>query len=286
MAEAGARSRRARRSNWTRPGATFPKPNASSTRHGKRRRAEASSGDLQNLSERQITEAEAAASSARERIEILEKMKVSLASTGLPPGRTVFTLQGVVASYGPATPVLRGVSFEMRGPERAAITGANGSGKSTLLKVITGALTPMEGEARVHVPVVMLDQDVSLLDKDATILDNFKRLNPQADENACRAALARFRFGAGAALQDVASLSGGERLRAGLACVLGGVLPPQLLILDEPTNHLDIASLEAVEAGLSAYDGALLVVSHDEAFLERIGVTRWIALRSGRTSES
>ncbi len=84
----------------------------------------------------------------------------------------------------------------------------------------------------------------------------------------------------------MATLSGGERLRAGLACVLGGADPPQLLILDEPTNHLDIASLEAVEAGLVAYDGALLVVSHDEAFLERIGVTRRIDLRSGRMTGS
>jgi ATPase subunit of ABC transporter with duplicated ATPase domains len=60
--------------------------------------------------------------------------------------------------------------------------------------------------------------------------------------------------------------------------VLGGPKPPQLLILDEPTNHLDIASLEAVEAGLRGYDGALLVVSHDEAFLDAIGITRRVAL--------
>jgi ATPase subunit of ABC transporter with duplicated ATPase domains len=76
----------------------------------------------------------------------------------------------------------------------------------------------------------------------------------------------------------VASLSGGQLLRAGLACVLGGPEPPALLILDEPTNHLDIESIEAVEAGLRAYDGALLIVSHDEAFLDAVGITRRIAL--------
>lgn len=73
-------------------------------------------------------------------------------------------------------------------------------------------------------------------------------------------------------------MSGGELIRAGLACVLGGPTPPQLLILDEPTNHLDLRSLEAVEAGLKAYDGALLVVSHDEMFLESIGVSRRVEL--------
>jgi ATPase subunit of ABC transporter with duplicated ATPase domains len=251
-----------------------------------KRRAEVSSGDLQNLSERLIAEAEASAAAARARIEVLEKMKVAVPPSGLAPGKVVLKLEGVSAGYAPSAPVLRGLSFEIRGPERAAVSGPNGAGKSTLLKVITGALAPFAGEVRVHVPWVMLDQDVSLLDPAQTILENFRRLNPQADENACRAALARFRFRAGAALQGAASLSGGERLRAGLAAVLGGSAPPQLLILDEPTNHLDIASLEAVEAGLSAYDGALLVVSHDAAFLGRIGIARRIDLRSDQPSES
>lgn len=79
-------------------------------------------------------------------------------------------------------------------------------------------------------------------------------------------------------MQMVVTLSGGQVLRAGLACVLGGSAPPSLLILDEPTNHLDIESIEAVEAGLRAYDGGLLVVSHDEAFLEAIGISRRVEL--------
>ena len=86
-------------------------------------------------------------------------------------------------------------------------------------------------------------------------------------------------FRAGAATQIVGTLSGGQRLRAGLACVIGGATPPPLLILDEPTNHLHIASIESVEAGLRAFDGALLVVSHDEAFLDEIGIERRVELR-------
>ena len=152
--------------------------------------------------------------------------------------------------------------------------GPNGSGKTTLLALITGQLTSWEGTVRLATGFALLDQRVSLLDPSASIRDNFKRLNPQADENACRAALARFMFRADAALQTVSSLSGGQLLRAGLACVLGGATLPPLLILDEPTNHLDIDAIEAVEAGLRAYDGALLVVSHDEAFLQAIGITR------------
>ena len=75
------------------------------------------------------------------------------------------------------------------------------------------------------------------------------------------------------------TLSGGERLRAALACVMTGARPPQLLVLDEPTNHLDLDSISAVEAALSAYDGAVIVVSHDPDFLDAIGVGRAIALR-------
>ena len=71
-------------------------------------------------------------------------------------------------------------------------------------------------------------------------------------------------------------------LRAGLACVLGAADPPPLLILDEPTNHLDVDSIEAVEAGLRAYDGALLVVSHDEAFLQGVGITRRVRLEAAK----
>ena len=124
----------------------------------------------------------------------------------------------------------------------------------------------------------LLDQQVALLDPARTIRENYLRLNPGDTENACRAALARFMFRADAALQPVGTLSGGEMLRAGLAATIGSSRPPELLILDEPTNHLDIHAIAAVEAGLRAYDGALLVVSHDRAFLEAIGVTREIAL--------
>jgi ATPase subunit of ABC transporter with duplicated ATPase domains len=189
----------------------------------------------------------------------------------------VLRLEAVTAGYTAAEPLLRDLDLAIRGPERVALTGPNGSGKTTLLAVAAGILAPWRGEVRRLAPMALLDQSVSLMDARASIRDNFRMLNPEAAENACRAALARFRFRAEAALQTAGSLSGGELLRAGLACVLG-VDPPALLALDEPTNHLDLDSIEAVEAGLRAYDGALLVVSHDEAFLEAIGVTRRVEL--------
>jgi ATPase subunit of ABC transporter with duplicated ATPase domains len=240
---------------------------------GLKRQAESTSGDNARLAERRHAQALEDAEEARKRIEILQPLSVKLPSTGLPPSRSVLRIDAVTAGYEAGKPIIRKLSFDMTGPERIAVTGPNGSGKTTLLALISGDLQPWEGAVRVLTSFSMLDQRVSLLDPKVSIRDNFRRLNPQSDENACRAALARFMFRADAALQIVSTLSGGQLLRAGLACVLGGATPPALLILDEPTNHLDIDSIAAVEAGLRAYDGALLIVSHDEVFLEMVGIT-------------
>ncbi|MBY3135111.1 ABC-F family ATP-binding cassette domain-containing protein [Rhizobium laguerreae] len=243
---------------------------------GMKERSETTGGDNARLAERRRAQA-MEARAAREKIEILQPLSVTLPSTGLPANKIVLKMDGVTSGYQPDDPVFRDLSFDVTGPERIAVTGRNGSGKTTLLSLVTGELKPWAGTIGVMTAFSMLDQKVSLLDPSASIRDNFRRINPQADENTCRAALARFMFRADAALQTVSTLSGGQLLRAGLACVLGSA-PPPLLILDEPTNHLDIDSIAAVEAGLRAYDGALLVVSHDETFLRSIGITRRLEL--------
>ncbi|WDQ98986.1 ABC-F family ATP-binding cassette domain-containing protein [Devosia sp. J2-20] len=245
---------------------------------GMKENAENSSGENARIASRQRSEAAALVSAARARVEVLTPLTVSLAPTRLPAGRTV--LQATALSGGPDTVTLliSNLSFYITGPQRVAISGPNGSGKTTLLRLLTGDLPAQHGTAHIHVPYAMLDQTVSLLDPAQTIHDNFRALNPDSDERTCRAALARFMFRADAALQLAGTLSGGEMLRAGLACTIGGDNPPQLLILDEPTNHLDIAAVEELEAGLRSYDGALLVISHDTDFLTSIGIERQIEL--------
>ncbi|WP_397569854.1 ABC-F family ATP-binding cassette domain-containing protein [Schlesneria sp. T3-172] len=241
-------------------------------------RSENTAGENARLAARRREEAQAAASAAREAIEVLQPLTVSLASTHLSGQKSVIQVQDVTFGYHPDRPVLSHFSLHMRGPERVAITGCNGSGKSTLLGLITGQLKPWHGVVESFVPFVVMDQTVSCLNASKSIRENYLELNPASNEQACRAALARFMFRADAALQAVSTLSGGQLLRAGLACVLGGETPPPLLILDEPTNHLDIDSIEAIETGLRAYDGALLVISHDETFLERIRIDRRVTL--------
>jgi len=240
---------------------------------GRKNKSEATSGAHARLAERRRTEAQAAARDARERIEILQPFSISLPPTELPAGRAVLAIDSVSVGYRPGQPIIRDLSLTITGPERIALTGSNGSGKTTFLHLITGKLNPWLGTVRVWTDYAMLDQQVSLLDPGFSIRENFLRMNPDAPEQACRASLARFMFRADAALQPVSTLSGGQLLRAGLACVLGGTTPPPFLILDEPTNHLDLDSIHTIEAGLQAYDGALLVVSHDETFLREINIT-------------
>jgi ATPase subunit of ABC transporter with duplicated ATPase domains len=245
---------------------------------GRKDRAEGTGGENARLAERRRDHALEAAAAARARIENLKKMSISLPSTGLHGNKIVLEMTAVSVGYEPKKPIIEGLSFTIIGPERVAVTGRNGAGKTTLLRLIAGRLRPYIGTVFATTDMAMMDQQVSILDPSISVRDNFSRLNPQSDESACRASLARFLFRSDDALQPVGGLSGGQLLRAGLACVLGASKPPSLLILDEPTNHLDLPSIEAVEAGLNAYDGALLLVSHDEAFMEAVGVSRRLSL--------
>jgi ATPase subunit of ABC transporter with duplicated ATPase domains len=241
-------------------------------------RAENSGAREERLADKLAADAAQARASAEARVERARTLGFDLPSSGLPEGRTALTFDDVAFAWPDGTPVIEDLSFRITGPERLAASGANGTGKTTLIRLATGELSPTAGVVRLSVPVALLDQRAALLNDDETILENFRRLNPAASQNDAHAALARFLFRNTAAHQLAGTLSGGERLRAALACVLSAAAPPQLLILDEPTNHLDIASIEAVEAALSGYDGALLVVSHDADFLAAIGIERRIAL--------
>lgn len=274
-----ARERKARRDAHGRHG----RPKGSQPKmllDARKQRAENTAGQESRLAHRQQDQAKQELDEARSKVGRTKRLSVRLPSAHLPAGRSVLVFDRVNGGYEPRHPVVRNLSFSITGPERIAITGSNGSGKSTVLKLALGEVEPFFGEVRRPVRAAMLEQQLSMLDRRATILENFRRINPTDNDNACHAALARFQFRADAARRCFGNLSGGEMLRAGLACVLGGSEPPQLLMLDEPTNHLDLDSIASLEAGLNDYDGALLVVSHDTDFLSAIRVGRKIDLEA------
>lgn len=236
-------------------------------------RAENSGGRDGRLAERQAEAATERLAAARAEIEVLTPLVIDLPPTKLPASRELLAIEGATLDLG--TRVLGPWNLTIRGPERVAVTGANGAGKSSLLRLALGSVPPSSGTVkRAEGRLAMLDQHVGMLDPTATILENFLALHRGSGVHEGHAALARFAFRNRDAHRITGTLSGGERLRAGLACVLGGPEPAQLLLLDEPTNHLDIGLIEVLEEALAGYDGALLVVSHDHQFLDAIGVTR------------
>ncbi|WP_296948332.1 ATP-binding cassette domain-containing protein [uncultured Massilia sp.] len=186
----------------------------------------------------------------------------------IPDGRAALALDGLVAPWGPRTPL----TWSAHGAARIAIRGPNGCGKSTLLRILAGQLAPLAGQART-VPAVLLDQHLDLLVPHLDLLDQLARAAPGTDEGRLRQMLALAGLGPERVLRPAATLSGGERMRGALLLAVLRRPAPRLLLLDEPTNHLDLPAVEALEAMLASWPGALAVVSHDERFLDGIGPT-------------
>ncbi|MEW1697473.1 MULTISPECIES: ABC-F family ATP-binding cassette domain-containing protein [unclassified Streptomyces] len=236
--------------------------------------AQVSAGKHRALHAERLSEARERLGAAVEAVRDDDEIRVELPRTSVPPGREVLYLRDLQLMYGARV----AGSFELRGPERIALVGRNGAGKTTLLRTIAGELEPLSGEREARVPLRFLPQRLDLLDDGLSIVENVARFAPGATGNTIRARLARFLFRGSRADQPAGTLSGGERFRATLAALLLAEPAPQLLMLDEPTNNLDMASVRKLTAALDAYEGALVVASHDVTFLESLGITRWLLL--------
>ncbi|MBN9620181.1 MAG: ABC-F family ATP-binding cassette domain-containing protein, partial [Actinobacteria bacterium] len=227
--------------------------------HGRRQQAQVSAGKHRLLHEGRLDDARTALAEAELAVRDDRTIRVELPATAVPAGRTVLEVGDLV----------------LRGPERVALTGPNGAGKTTLLDAIAGRRPhPTEPVAAPPVPVGYLPQRLDGLREDRSVLDNVRAVAPHATPQQVRAGLARFLVRGDRVDQVAGTLSGGERFRVTLACLLLADPAPQLLLLDEPTNSLDLDSVGQLTQALAGYRGALLVVSHDEPFLADIGVTR------------
>jgi ATPase subunit of ABC transporter with duplicated ATPase domains len=193
-------------------------------------------------------------------------------------GRKILSVENLFLPFGNANKYP--ITFQMNGPKRLGLVAPNGFGKSTLLKVLAGMLTPVSGTCEVDVPVAYLDQHTDVLDRDRSAADNLMTRNARMPEADTRTRLALLGLVGDQVLKPTGTLSGGERLIAALATVLYAECPAQLLLLDEPTNHLDLVAMEAVTQTLNQYRGALIVASHDEDFLQTIGLDGLLTARS------
>ena len=252
---------------------------------GNRKRAsEVAAGKSRQVHAERQDSARARMNEAAEAVRGTPAVDLALPATRVPSAKMIFEGSGLcVRPDGPEPDDDRRIDLMIRGPERIGLSGANGAGKTTLLRQIAGDLAPPSGRVRHGAGrVAWLSQRLDLLDPDSTVAEGLAHFAPQMPAPERAKLLARLQFRGERMDLPIRALSGGERLRVVLACVLHAEPAPQLLLLDEPTNNLDLTTIAHLEQSLLAYQGALVVVSHDEAFLDAIGLTRSVRLSEGR----
>jgi ATPase subunit of ABC transporter with duplicated ATPase domains len=204
-----------------------------------------------------------------EKIELPKKRRVVKFDFRTPPrsGDQVATLERVTKRYGTRV-VHDGINLTIRRGERWSVMGKNGAGKSTLLKMIAGALAPDDGTIKLGASLRMgyfAQQSLDLLDPELTIEEQLQKDFPNESVGVLRNLAGAFQFSGEDVDKRIKSLSGGEKTRLVIARML--LEPPNFLVLDEPTNHLDLATKEMLLDALKDFDGTMIFVSHDRAFL-------------------
>jgi ATPase subunit of ABC transporter with duplicated ATPase domains len=246
-----------------------------------KRKAENSTARLKGRHEMKVEQARQVVQEARNNLPEEHQIIIDLENSPVPAQKRMIEVSGLNYRYPDAPKELwrEPLDFSIIGPERISIKGHNGAGKSTLIDIICGKKTPTAGTVRVGSErIALLDQKVSVLDDSLTVLENLKRVARQQKEHDLRILLGRFLFYHDEVFKPASVLSGGERMRAGLACLLGREQSPEILIADEPTNNLDLTSIEEIVSTLNNYRGVLIVISHDITFLEEISIEKVIDL--------
>lgn len=188
------------------------------------------------------------------------------------PNREILSAKGLEVSFpGQTFPLFQAFTWSLRGQEKMIIVGPNGCGKSTLLRALLGRESHAQGQVKLakDIRIGLLGQLIEFKDEVQTVIQSLQAVAPRLTEGQARNRLAAFGFRGIAVFKSVNSLSGGERSRLYLAQILAK--EPDLLVLDEPTNHLDINSCEILEKALLNFRGAVLAVSHDRYFIDKLG---------------
>ncbi len=249
------------------------------------RRAQESAGKADETHAARVGAAKARLDEAGRALRDEQRIVLELPGTAVPAGRTVFLGEGLRVRRGGPVHAETTSTWPSGAPSGSRSPGPTARASPRCCGP-QGELEPAGGQARLaDGRVAYLSQRLDLLDLDRTVAENLRAYAPTMPEPDRMNLLARFLFRGSQAHLPVGVLSGGERLRATLACVLFAEPAPQLLLLDEPTNNLDLVSVGQLESALSAYEGAFVVVSHDERFLTEIKVDRRLHLAEGRLRE-
>ena len=246
---------------------------------GLKNKAERSTARIMNAHEEKITSLRSNIEETRAQIEEYEVLRININSPELEPGKLLIDIVDINFRYSDKS-LWRNLSFQIKSGERVQIEGENGSGKTTLLKIITRELEPFEGSYDSSAfSYVYLDQNYSMLDPRLSVFEQIQEYNKHGlDEDELKELLVYSQFNPDTFDRKCSKLSGGEKLKLSLSCLLVSNQAPDLLILDEPTNNLDVQSLEVLTLAVKNFTGTLLVISHDSYFINEIGIDYKISL--------
>jgi ATP-binding cassette, subfamily F, member 3 len=199
------------------------------------------------------------------------------------PNRVLLTAKDMCFGYDLAKPLIKNVNFSIERKERIAIIGKNGSGKSTLMRLLLGDLPMQNGSLEINpnAEIAYFGQtNIDRLNPANTIVDELMKAFPSVDYGKIRAACGAMLFSGDDAKKSISVLSGGEKSRVLLAKIL--LTPANILLLDEPTHHLDMESVEALIKAIQVFDGAVVLVSHDESALRQFNADKLVICHSTR----
>ncbi|MCV2484939.1 ATP-binding cassette domain-containing protein [Flavobacterium sp. SH_e] len=245
-----------------------------------RNKAENSSSKLKDVHAEKISGISEDLRQLRSLLPAIDQMKFGFNNASFHKGKIIFKALEINYKYNDLLLWKENLSFEILSGDRIAIKGQNGSGKTTLIKIILGKLAVEQGNvASLAKKTIYIDQDYSLLNQDLKIYEQAQIFNDCGlEEHEIKMRLNRFLFSRNDWDKPCNSLSGGERMRLMLCCLTISNEFPEVIILDEPTNNLDIQNIEILTAAINEYQGTLLVISHDQLFLEQINIEKSILL--------
>ncbi|KAA5535055.1 ABC-F family ATP-binding cassette domain-containing protein [Taibaiella lutea] len=245
-----------------------------------RNNAEKSTAKIKGVHAEKIGDISRELQALRKEIPDIDKMKFGFDDSSLHTGKVLFTARDLNFSYNNHMLWKENLNLQINSGERIALKGLNGSGKTTLIKIMLGKLEPATGTVFIAADSsVYIDQDYSLVDNKLSVYEQAQQFNTAAlEEHEIKIRLHRFLFTREDWNKPIAALSGGEKMRLMLCCLTISNQSPDIIILDEPTNNLDIQNIEILTAAINEYKGTLIVVSHDEYFLEQINAKRTIYL--------
>ncbi|WP_346239232.1 ribosomal protection-like ABC-F family protein [Niabella insulamsoli] len=245
-----------------------------------RNSAEKSTSKLKSVHTEKIAGIHKELNELRSSLPDISTINFGLDSSALHRGKTLVTATQLNYGYHDQALWKHQLNFQITSGERIVLKGMNGSGKTTLIQLILGNLRPQTGSLRTaDCKAVYLDQEYSLLDDNRTVYEQAAGLNIAAlEEHEVKIRLHRFLFTKNDWDKKCEVLSGGERMRLSLCCLTLDRKSPDLIVFDEPTNNLDIQNIEILTSAINQYQGTIIVVSHDEVFLEQINIQREIHL--------